>query len=49
MGEGEDPPERWKTKRKKVLKKLMVAAVGLVCPVNAPAIIWAKFLSLSNK
>lgn len=30
-------------------KELTIAAVGLACPINAPAVIWAKFLSLSIK
>lgn len=46
-GGGRRPSQ--KMENKKVLKKLALATVGLVCPVNAPTVIWAKFLLLSSK
>lgn len=47
-GSGKTPLKDGKEKEK-TIKKLTIAAGGLVCPGNAPTVIWAKFLSLSSK
>lgn len=49
MGEGGDPLKDGKEGEEKVLKKVIIATVGLICPLNGPTMSWAKFFSLSKK
>lgn len=49
MGEGGDPLKDGKEGEEKVPKKVTIAAVGLICPLNGPTMSWAKFFSLSKK
>lgn len=49
MGEGGDPLKDGKEGEEKVLKKVIIATAGLICPLNGPTMSWAKFFSLSKK
>lgn len=49
MGEGGDPPKDGKERKGRIRRNLIIATVEIICPLNGPTVIWAKFVLLGKR